>query len=87
MPVRTAESISAVLSANSNGLKFEVLSNPEFLAEGTAIEDLQKPSRILIGGPETPSGFAAMEKLVSVYAHWVPRGRSYIMCATACPAP
>ncbi|CAI5744384.1 unnamed protein product [Peronospora destructor] len=75
VPVRTSESIKAVLRANSKGLKFEVLSNPEFLAEGTAIQDLQKPSRILIGGAETPEGNAAVEKLVSVYAHWVPRER------------
>ncbi|EGZ12526.1 hypothetical protein PHYSODRAFT_336944 [Phytophthora sojae] len=75
VPVRTSESIKAVLRANSKGLKFEVLSNPEFLAEGTAIDDLQKPSRILIGGAETAEGHAAVEKLVSVYAHWVPRER------------
>ncbi|KAJ0403231.1 hypothetical protein ATCC90586_001638 [Pythium insidiosum] len=75
VPVRTAESISAVLSANSKGLQFEVLSNPEFLAEGTAIEDLRNPSRILIGGPETPSGHAAVERLVWIYEHWVPRER------------
>jgi UDPglucose 6-dehydrogenase len=72
--VRTAESIQAVLSANSNGLNFEVLSNPEFLAEGTAIEDLRQPSRILIGGAETPSGAEAVAKLVWIYEHWVPRG-------------
>ncbi|CAH0479885.1 unnamed protein product [Peronospora belbahrii] len=75
VPVRTSESIKAVLRANSKGLKFEVLSNPEFLAEGTAIKDLQNPSRILIGGAETPEGHAAVEKLVSVYAYWVPRER------------
>lgn len=75
VPVRTSESIKAVLRANSKGLQFEVLSNPEFLAEGTAIEDLQAPSRILIGGAETAAGHAAVEKLVSVYAHWVPRER------------
>lgn len=78
VPVRTAESISAVLSANDKGLKFEVLSNPEFLAEGTAIEDLHAPARILIGGPETPSGHAAVEKLVSVYEHWVARGECLV---------
>ncbi|POM81378.1 UDP-glucose 6-dehydrogenase [Phytophthora palmivora] len=74
----TVPSFGAVLSrlrANSKGLKFEVLSNPEFLAEGTAIDDLQTPSRILIGGAETPEGHAAVEQLVSVYAHWVPRER------------
>jgi UDPglucose 6-dehydrogenase len=75
VPVRTAESISAVLSANAKGLQFEVLSNPEFLAEGTAIDDLQTPSRILIGGPETPSGHAAVERLVWVYNHWVARDK------------
>ncbi|KAH7472305.1 UDP-glucose 6-dehydrogenase 1 [Phytophthora ramorum] len=75
VPVRTSESIKAVLRANSKGLKFEVLSNPEFLAEGTAIDDLQTPSRILIGGAETPEGHVAVEKLVSVYNHWVPRER------------
>uniref|UniRef100_A0AAV1TQ66 UDP-glucose 6-dehydrogenase n=1 Tax=Peronospora matthiolae TaxID=2874970 RepID=A0AAV1TQ66_9STRA len=75
VPVRTSESIKAVLQANSKGLHFEVLSNPEFLAEGTAIRDLQQPSRILIGGAETTAGHAAVEKLVSVYAHWVPRDR------------
>ncbi|DAZ99071.1 TPA: hypothetical protein N0F65_008376 [Lagenidium giganteum] len=75
VPVRTAESVQAVLSANSNGLEFQVLSNPEFLAEGTAIQDLREPSRILIGGPETPAGLAAVERLVWVYAHWVPRER------------
>lgn len=75
VPVRTSESIKAVLRANVKGLKFEVLSNPEFLAEGTAIKDLQQPSRILIGGAETSEGHAAVEKLVSVYAHWVPRER------------
>ncbi|TDH71814.1 hypothetical protein CCR75_001750 [Bremia lactucae] len=75
VPVRTSESIKAVLQANSKGLHFEVLSNPEFLAEGTAIDDLQQPSRILIGGAETLEGHAAVEKLVSIYAHWVPRER------------
>ena len=75
MPVRTSESIQAVLDANSNGHKFQVLSNPEFLAEGTAVEDLKAPSRILIGGPETTEGHAAVERLVSVYQHWVPRER------------
>lgn len=75
VPVRTAESISAVLGANSKGLHFEVLSNPEFLAEGTAIQDLKTPSRILIGGPETTRGKEAVSRLVWIYAHWVPPER------------
>ncbi len=72
MPVRTAESMKRVL-ASASKFKFPVLSNPEFLAEGTAIADLQHPSRVLIGGEQTPDGLAAIETLVSVYANWVPR--------------
>lgn len=74
IPVKTAEAIKAILAANSTtDATFEVLSNPEFLAEGTAVEDLQTPDRILIGGESTPSGTAAVEALVQVYANWVPR--------------
>jgi UDPglucose 6-dehydrogenase len=72
VPVRTAEAIRRVLSYSSNGCKFQVLSNPEFLAEGTAVDDLMAPSRVLIGGEQTPEGKAAIAKLVSVYANWVP---------------
>lgn len=75
IPVRTAESIRTILTANSEDGQFQVLSNPEFLAEGTAIEDLNEPDRILIGGERTPEGDAAVEALVSVYNHWVPRER------------
>jgi UDPglucose 6-dehydrogenase len=75
LPVRTAESLRRVLHANSNGYKFEILSNPEFLAEGTAVADLESPDRVLIGGDGTPTGLAAMQKLVDVYARWVPRER------------
>ncbi|HZZ18790.1 MAG TPA: UDP-glucose 6-dehydrogenase [Opitutaceae bacterium] len=75
IPVKTAETIKDILAANGKGLKFQVLSNPEFLAEGTAVVDLQNPDRVLIGGERTPEGEAAMEKLVSVYARWVPRER------------
>ena len=75
IPVKTAETIKDILAANGKGLKFQVLSNPEFLAEGTAVVDLQNPDRVLIGGERTPEGEAAMEKLVSVYARWVPRDR------------
>jgi UDPglucose 6-dehydrogenase len=75
IPVKTAETIKDILSANSNGYKFEVLSNPEFLAEGTAVVDLQMPDRVLIGGERTKGGEAAIQALVDVYAHWVPRDR------------
>jgi UDPglucose 6-dehydrogenase len=75
IPVKTAETIKAILSANARGLKFAVLSNPEFLAEGTAVADLINPDRVLIGGERTPEGEAAIKALVDVYAHWVPRER------------
>jgi len=75
LPVRTAEAIRRILSANPDGPKFQVLSNPEFLAEGTAIEDLYSPDRVLIGGEDSPEGNAAVQTLVDVYAHWVPRER------------
>jgi UDPglucose 6-dehydrogenase len=73
LPVRTAESIKRILEANSNGRKFQILSNPEFLAEGTAVLDLEKPDRVLIGGDQTPDGLVAIQTLVDVYAGWVPR--------------
>lgn len=76
IPVKTASAIKTILSANSSeDATFEVLSNPEFLAEGTAIEDLQEPDRILIGGEITASGNAAVEALASIYSRWVPRDR------------
>ena len=76
IPVKTASAIKTILAANSSSeATFDVLSNPEFLAEGTAVDDLQNPDRILIGGESTPSGQAAVEALVSVYAHWIPRER------------
>ena len=76
LPVRTAESLKIILSANSRpGLSFQVLSNPEFLAEGTAVEDLSNPDRVLIGGEQTPEGQEALNTLASVYARWVPEDR------------
>lgn len=73
LPVRTAESVKRILESNSNGRHFQILSNPEFLAEGTAIADLEAPDRVLIGGDQTDEGQAAIQKLVDVYATWVPR--------------
>ncbi len=74
IPVKTATAIQAILAANSaSNATFQVLSNPEFLAEGTAVADMENPDRILIGGEQTPEGLAALEALVSVYAKWVPR--------------
>lgn len=75
VPVRTAVAMERILNSNSKGLSFDVISNPEFLAEGTAIQDLEKPDRVLIGGRETPSGQKAIQSLVDVYDHWVPRER------------
>jgi len=75
IPVRTAEAIKTILAANTRGLKFSVLSNPEFLAEGTAVADLMNPDRVLIGGEQTPEGQAALKTLADVYARWVPRER------------
>ncbi len=71
LPVRTAEAVKRILSSSSNGMTFDVLSNPEFLAEGTAIEDLLDPDRVLIGGESQ----AAIDALCDVYANWIPRDR------------
>ena len=75
LPVRTAAAMERILNSNDKGLHFEVLSNPEFLAEGTAIQDLFEPDRVLIGSHQTKSGLAALAKVVDIYAHWVPRER------------
>ncbi|KAI9335330.1 UDP-glucose/GDP-mannose dehydrogenase family, NAD binding domain-containing protein [Obelidium mucronatum] len=76
VPCRTAESMRKILDANSRpGVTFDILSNPEFLAEGTAIKDLLNPDRVLIGHLDTDSGKKAQEALASVYAHWVPKER------------
>ncbi len=73
LPVRAAEAIHRILQSNTKGLNFSVLSNPEFLAEGTAVADLEHPDRVLIGSMTTPDGHDSMERLVEIYAHWVPR--------------
>lgn len=75
LPVRTASAIKDILEHTGNGVNFQILSNPEFLAEGTAIEDLFAPDRVLIGGDTTPEGQKAIEALVEVYANWVPKDR------------
>jgi UDPglucose 6-dehydrogenase len=72
LPVRTAEKIKEILSQSTNKCKFEVISNPEFLAEGTAINDLFKSDRVLIGGEQTQSGKNAVKKLVEIYKRWIP---------------
>lgn len=73
LPVRTASAIKDILdNISGNGAKFQILSNPEFLAEGTAVQDLLHPDRVLIGGDtSTPEGNEAIQTLVDIYANWV----------------
>ncbi len=75
LPVRTAEAMERILNSQNSDTFFDVVSNPEFLAEGTAIQDMQNPDRVLIGARETHSGQKAMQVLVDLYAEWVPRER------------
>ena len=75
LPVRTAEALRTILTSTGNHVNFQVLSSPEFLAEGTAVIDLHNPDRVLIGGDEDAEGKAAIESLVEVYENWVPRER------------
>ena len=75
LPVRTASAIKDILDNTGNGVNFQILSNPEFLAEGTAVEDLFAPDRVLIGGDTTPEGQKAIQQLVDVYANWVPKDK------------
>jgi len=80
VPVKAAESISNILQHNIKpGVTYQVLSNPEFLAEGTAIDDLLSPDRVLIGGDETPEGMEAINALAEVYRNWVPAERIITM--------
>ncbi len=73
LPVKTAEAIQNILDNTGNGVDFQILSNPEFLAEGTAMRDLAVPDRVLIGGDSTtPKGQQAVQALVDIYASWVP---------------
>jgi UDPglucose 6-dehydrogenase len=75
IPVRTAQAMERILSSGSRGVRFDVLSNPEFLAEGTAMRDLENPDRIVIGSRQTPEGLKAMKELADIYAQWMPRDR------------
>jgi UDPglucose 6-dehydrogenase len=75
LPVRTAEAMERILNSNEKGLFFDVVSNPEFLAEGTAVDDMRDPDRVLIGGRQTPSGQKAVQAIVDIFAHWVERER------------
>ncbi len=73
IPVRAAETLGKILHSEDNNVHFEILSNPEFMAEGTGIRDMENPDRILIGCMDTPSGKAACQELVKIYEAWVPR--------------
>ena len=75
LPVKTALAMERILNSRNSGLHFDILSNPEFLAEGSAISDLEKPDRVLIGSRETERGLAARQVLVDAYARWVPQER------------
>jgi UDPglucose 6-dehydrogenase len=75
LPVKTAQTMENILNANGRKVHFEVLSNPEFLAEGTAVKDLLDPDRVLIGSRETPEGLQARQEVVDIYANWVPKDR------------
>jgi len=76
LPVRTAEALKSILDNTGNGVKYQILSNPEFLAEGTAIQDLLNPDRVLIGGDNSSKeGKEAIEALVEIYANWIPKNK------------
>jgi len=73
LPVRNAEALEAILHSGNNSVHFEILSNPEFMAEGTAISDMEYPDRVLIGSKDTETGRAARDELVKIYSQWVPK--------------
>jgi UDPglucose 6-dehydrogenase len=75
LPVRTAEAMARILESGKSSTRFSVVSNPEFLAEGTAIQDLVNPDRVLIGGEENENGHKAAKTVAELYAHWIPRER------------
>lgn len=73
LPVRTAQTIKSILKHTGNGVQYQILSNPEFLAEGTAIRDLENPDRVLIGGDHNEEGQKAIDALVKIYEAWIPK--------------
>lgn len=75
LPVRTAQAIKTILYNTGDNVNFQILSNPEFLAEGTAITDLENADRVLIGGEESEEGQEAIQALVDIYAAWLPKDR------------
>lgn len=75
LPVRTAEALQNILHNTGKGVRFDILSNPEFLAEGTAVQDLLNADRVLIGGEDTPGGQKATEALANIYSNWIPEER------------
>lgn len=75
LPVRTAAAMERILNSTSGKPRFDVVSNPEFLAEGSAVQDLLNPDRVLVGSRETPEGVAARKQIVDIYANWVPKDR------------
>ena len=75
LPVKTARAMERILTSNNSKIQFDILSNPEFLSEGTAVNDLKNPDRVLVGSRLTESGIKARNELVEIYANWVPRDR------------
>ncbi|HQN69963.1 MAG TPA: nucleotide sugar dehydrogenase [Smithella sp.] len=75
LPVKTALAMEKILSSRKGKIRFDVLSNPEFMAEGTAVKDLENPDRVLIGSRETPGGLKARDHLIKIYTRWVPLNR------------
>ncbi len=75
LPVKTAQTMENILNGRNREVRFEVVSNPEFLAEGTAVADLLEPDRVLIGSRETPAGLKARQEIADIYRNWVPSDR------------
>jgi UDPglucose 6-dehydrogenase len=71
LPIKTALAMERILASGKGDITFDVLSNPEFMAEGTAVNDLENPDRVLIGSRETDSGLKARAELVEIYTRWV----------------